>query len=158
MRSLLFQELLAMVRVSLRTASRALWYKRLRAARVDKAHCVRSADAGSFARDYSLALPACYARDVLRPSSYKARLLRKRMPLKSTSANRGRYAQLTSRKSLPSPSSPQSPHPPKHSPLLPTQQSPRIPPMPPRNNPHNPHNPPTHTSPNSPNTPKNSPQ
>ncbi len=39
----------------------------LRSSRVDKAHYVRSADAGSFARDYSLALPACYARDVLHP-------------------------------------------------------------------------------------------
>ncbi len=41
--------------------SLALLNKRLRATRVDKAHCVRSADAGSFARDYSLALPARYA-------------------------------------------------------------------------------------------------
>ena len=38
-----------MLRVSLREASLALLNKRLRAPRVDKAHCVRSADAGSFA-------------------------------------------------------------------------------------------------------------
>ena len=50
----------------------ALLNKRLRASRVDKAHFVRSADAGSFARDYSLALPACYARDVLHSSRQKA--------------------------------------------------------------------------------------
>ena len=74
-----------MLRVSLREASLALLNKRLaRFASLTrrKAHCVRSADAGSFARDYSLALPACYARDVLHPSSYKASLLHKRMPLK----------------------------------------------------------------------------
>ena len=53
--------------------SLALCNKMLRTSRTSalvrrKRTCVRSADAGSFARDCSLALPACYARDVLHPS------------------------------------------------------------------------------------------
>ncbi len=100
----------------------ALLNKRLRASRVDKAHFVRSADAGSFARDYSLALPACYARDVLHPSSYKARLLCERVPLKSANATEKpqKKLQKTITHPIPAAPPPQSPHTPHPQPHLPS--------------------------------------